>query len=71
MHIAEVRMRTTLDLPAALLAEAMRLSNQRTKTGVIVTALEEFVRKHRIQGLKKFRGKVDLDVDLATLRDRE
>ena len=64
-------MRTTLDLPAPLLDEAMRLSNQRTKTGVIVTALEEFVRKNRIRGLKKFRGKVDLDIELSTLRDRK
>jgi len=64
-------MRTTLDLPRPLLDEAMRLSNQRTKTGVIITALEEFVRKNRIRELKKFRGKVDLDMDLSTLRDRK
>ena len=64
-------MRTTLDLPAPLLDEAMRLSHQRTKTAVIITALEEFVRKSRIRGLKRFRGKVDLDIDLSTLRDRK
>jgi len=64
-------MRTTLDLFRPLLDEAMRLSNQRTKTGVIITALEEFVRKNRIRGLKNFRGKVDLDMDLAALRDRK
>jgi hypothetical protein len=66
----EVHMRTTLDLPATLIAEAMKVSHQRTKTAVIVTALEEYVRKNRIQGLRRFRAKVDLDVDLNTLRKR-
>ena len=64
-------MRTTLDLPEPLLDEAMKLSHQRTKTAVIITALEEFVRKSRILGLKKFKGQVDLDIDLSTLRDRK
>lgn len=63
-------MRTTLDLPAPLLKEAMKLSHQKTKTAVITAALEDFVRKNRIQALKKFKGRVDLDVDLSTLRDR-
>lgn len=63
-------MRTTLDLPGALMDEALRLSHEKTKTGVIVAALEDFVRKQRIQGLKAFKGKVALDIDLSTLRDR-
>lgn len=63
-------MRTTLDLPETLVAEAMKVSHQKTKTGTIVDALEEYVRKSRIQGLKQFRGRVHLDVDLKTLRKR-
>ena len=63
-------MRTTLDLPDALVEEAMKLSHQRTKTAVLVTALEDFVRKNRIQGLRKFRGKINLDNDLDKLRKR-
>ena len=63
-------MRTTIDLPAPLVKEAMKLSHQRTKTAVIVTALEDFVRKNRIQGLKKFRGQVDIAIDLDKLRKR-
>lgn len=64
-------MRTTLDLPNALLNDALKVSHQKTKTAVIITALEEFVRKHRIQGLKRFRGKVAVDIDLNALRDRK
>ena len=63
-------MRTTLDLPEPLIAEAMKASHQRTKTAVIVTALEDLVRKSRIHGLQTFRGKVDLDIDLNSLRKR-
>lgn len=63
-------MRTTLDLPESLVNEAMRISHHRTKTGVIITALEEYVRKHKIQGLKKYRGRIHLDINLAQLRKR-
>ena len=63
-------MRTTIDLPNPLLKEAMKLSHQRTKTAVIISALEDYVRKSRIQGLKKFRGKVHLDIDFDKLRKR-
>jgi len=64
-------MRTTLDLPGDLLNEAMKVSHQKTKTAVIISALEDFLRKSRIQGLKRFRGKVDLDIDLDILRERK
>lgn len=64
-------MRTTLDLPRSLIGEAMRVSHQRTKTAVIITALEELVRKNRIQGLKNFKGKINLDIDLSVLRRRK
>jgi hypothetical protein len=63
-------MRTTLDLPGALIAEAMKVSHQRTKTAAIVTALEDMIRKSRIQKLRSFKGKLDLDLDLAVSRQR-
>ena len=64
-------MRTTLDLPENLLIEAMKATHIKTKTKVIIVALEELIRKNRIAGLKKFKGKVDLDIDMNQLRDRE
>jgi len=63
-------MRTTLDLPENLLNEAMKVTHTHTKTGVIIRALEELLRKSKISDLKKFRGKVDLDIDLNEIRDR-
>lgn len=63
-------MRTTIDLPEQLIDEAVKLSHQKTKTAVIIAALEEFIRKKRIEGLKKFKGQVPIEIDLDTLRNR-
>ena len=63
-------MRTTLDLPESLLKEAMHASHSKTKTQTIVLALQELVRKSKIAQLKNFKGKIDLDLDLNTIRNR-
>ncbi len=63
-------MRTTLDLPRELVAEAMELSRCKTKTELIKTALEDLIRREKLQGLQEYFGKVDLEIDLDTLRDR-
>jgi hypothetical protein len=66
----EVNIRTTLDLPENLLNEAMKVTHTNTKTADIIKALEELVKKSKISDLKKYRGKIDLDIDLNELRDR-
>ena len=63
-------MRTTLDLPENLLIEAMKVTHSKTKTGVIVLALKETIRKSKISALKEYRGKIELDIDLDEIRDR-
>ncbi|HCC54170.1 MAG TPA: hypothetical protein DEQ20_04480 [Desulfobulbaceae bacterium] len=63
-------MRTTLDLPNDLLEEAMKVTHLETKTKVIITALEELIRKSKIAELKNFKGTIDLNIDLNTLRCR-
>ena len=42
-------MRTTLDLSASLIEEAMELTNIRTKTEVITRALENLIQKEKVQ----------------------
>jgi Arc/MetJ family transcription regulator len=63
-------MRTTLDLPEDLINEAMKATRITTKTKVIITALEDLIRKSKISGLKKFKGTVDLDIDMNAMRGR-
>ena len=64
-------MRTTLDLPIDLLNDAMKATHAKTKTKVIIIALEELIRKSKIAELKEFKGKVDLDIDLNAIRGRQ
>lgn len=64
-------MRTTLNLPEELLREAMDVAQIETKTRVIIIALQELIRKNRITELKKFKGKIDLEIDMDDLRSRE
>jgi hypothetical protein len=63
-------MRTTLDLPESLIQEAMALTHSETKTGVIKLALSNLIQKEKIQELKSYFGKVDLEIDLDGLRSR-
>lgn len=63
-------MRTTLDLPKDLIEEAMKATRINTKTRVIIAALEDLIRKSKISGLKEFKGKVDLDIDMDAIRGR-
>ena len=64
-------MRTTLDLPEKLLEEAMNKTKIKTKTALIIKALEDIIRKTDINELKSFKGKVNLDIDLSVLRKRK
>ena len=64
-------MRTTLDLPEELLTEAMKATQINTKTKVIITALEDLIRKSKISELKAFKGKVDLTINLDEIRGRQ
>ena len=64
-------MRTTLDLPEELLLEAMKATEIKTKTKVIITALEELIRKSKLSDIKKFKGQIDLDIDLNEIRGRQ
>jgi Arc/MetJ family transcription regulator len=63
-------MRTTLVLPDTLVAEAMELTKISQKTELIILALQNLIQKEKIQGLKKYFGKIDLDIDIQAMRQR-
>ena len=65
-----IRMRTTLDLPEALLEEARAALGFKSKTDTIILALRELVRRQRLDQLKSMMGTVQLDIDLADSRRR-
>ena len=61
-------MRTTLDIPDKLLAEAQKLVRANTKTMTVILALQELIHAKKIEQLRELKGKLDLDVDLKALR---
>ena len=65
-------MKTTLNLPENLLAQAMKATHCKTKTAVIVRALEQLVRSEKLALLRASRGSMpDLKIDLDILRARQ
>ncbi len=64
-------MRTTIDIPENLIKEAMRVTKAPTKTALIKQALHEIIQRNKIKSLKDYKGKIDIDIDLNAIRDRD
>jgi Arc/MetJ family transcription regulator len=65
-----IYMRTTLELPDALVDEAMTLTKISTKTDLIKYALENVIQREKVRELTNYFGKITLDIDLDKLRKR-
>lgn len=63
-------MRTNIILNDELVAAAMKLSGERTKTAVIHRALELLVRQSRLRELRTARGTLHWEGDLNAMRER-
>jgi Arc/MetJ family transcription regulator len=63
-------MRTTLDIPEALIEEARRLLGFKSKTDTVILSLKELIRRRRIDELKDLMGSIDLELDLDSSRRR-
>jgi Arc/MetJ family transcription regulator len=63
--------RTTLDIDAKLIEEAVRLSGRRTKAAAVEVALREYVRLRRKEILLGLPGRVRLEEDWRALREAE
>ena len=64
-------MKTTIDIPDALLEEARAFSGLHAKRDVVVTALSEYTQRHRMKRLIQSFGTCDRLMsshDLETLR---
>lgn len=56
-------MRATLNIPDELIDEVQRLSGEKTKTQAIVTVMEEYVRRKKMENLLALRGKIAIEYD--------
>jgi hypothetical protein len=63
-------MKTTLNLPDALISEGLKITKYKTKTDLVTSAIKNLIKQHKMQKLKSFKGKVKLHIDLDILRKR-
>ena len=64
-------MRTTVDLPEALMSDLMALSKTRKKKDAVRVALEEFVRRKKLEKLLALPGKIEISDVTAELEGME
>ena len=60
--------RTNLVLDESVLSEAQRLSGERTYSGTVMRALEDFVRRAKARRILELRGSGVWEGDLAEMR---
>ncbi len=63
-------MRTTVDIPEELIAEAVRVSHAKTKTMAITLGLKELINRKRLDELRSLRGRIDVNLDVRESRRR-
>ncbi|MCO5051681.1 MAG: type II toxin-antitoxin system VapB family antitoxin [Verrucomicrobiae bacterium] len=64
-------MKTTIDIPDGVLKEAMRFTKAKTKREAVVTAVEDFNRRHRLAALaKRLHGSMPNFMTQAELQAR-
>ena len=61
-------MRTNIDIDDTLMTEAMEASGASTKKAAVEKGLELLVQIKKQSGLRKLRGKLDWEGDLAEMR---
>ena len=61
-------MRTNIVVDDNLMAEALKLSNIKTKKGVVETALKLLVQVKRQKAIRKLRGKLNWEGNLSEMR---
>ena len=56
-------MRATLNIPDELIAEVQNITGAKSRTQAVVTAMEEFIRKKRLEQLLALKGAIEIDYD--------
>jgi len=64
-------MRTTLIIPDNLMKDLIEETGEKSKTTLVCRSLEEMLQRVRRENLKRLRGKLQLDLDLEALRQKD
>jgi Arc/MetJ family transcription regulator len=63
--------RTTLEIDDGLLEDVVKLSGEKNKRKAVNAALAEYVRRRKLQDLRKLIGTLDLDDDWWEREEQE
>jgi metal-responsive CopG/Arc/MetJ family transcriptional regulator len=64
-------MRATVTLEKDVLDRLLRASGRRSKAAAVREAAEEYLRRRRVDALRKLKGKLRFEADADALRHRE
>lgn len=64
-------MRTTLNIPDELLTALKKVTGEKTKTEAICIAIDDYIRKKKIEKLISLSGKIKIDYDWKKMEDLE
>jgi hypothetical protein len=64
-------MRTTVDIPDQLLRDVQEMTGAATRRDALIQALEDYIRRQRIQRVIDVAGTLEFDVDIRELRNRD
>jgi hypothetical protein len=64
-------MRATLNIPDELITEVQNITGVKSKTKAVVTAIQEFIRKKRMEQLLALKGRIEIDYDWELEEKRE
>lgn len=66
-----MRTRTTLNVDPALVEEVMNLTGEKDKGRAVNKAMEEYVRREKIERLLALAGKIDFEGDWEDRHERD
>ena len=64
-------MRTTLNIPDELIQELHQLLSEKSKTKAVCIAIEEYIRRRKIEHLLSLPGKIKIDYDWEREEQKE
>jgi Arc/MetJ family transcription regulator len=64
-------MRTTVDLPEALLDEVQRMAGTSTRREALSIALQDYVRRRSLRRVALAAGSLDFDLEARDIRDAD
>jgi hypothetical protein len=71
MNSKEIKMRATVTIEKEKLDTLMKETKTRSKASAVRIAIDEFLRKKKIEKIKSMKGRLEFDLTASEIRHRE